>query len=911
VVVALALSVPAWAQTTGTIRGQVNDADGGVLPGVTVTVESEALLGDRTVITGSGGSYLFAVLPVGTYSVTAALDGFQTQRVEEVRVNINATITVSFVLPEVFGEEVVVVAETPLLDVTSASVGTNYSSDFMEDLPTARNFWDLVAVSPGISQASEQSDRQIAFGASLQSNAWHVDGLDTSSPDTGSSWWYLNPDTIAEVQVLGVGAPAEFGNMLGAAFNVVTKSGGNEVHGSINTFWQTDSLTDTNLALEDSEFPSFHRDKYHDITGTLGGPIKKDKAWFFAAAQNWRDGSSPAGVDPAFATLYSSDRYDLKITWRLNDANVIEAKGHYEDWAFEEPASQFALPSALGVEAGNQPAWGISWQSILSDRTMLEIKYAGWEDESSWLSQTGSTEVPFVDWSAEPETYSGGTLWEYIYPQGRDQGEVALSHFADDFLAGDHDFKFGVQYNEGFAHSKTRVGADGYYIYRYPYWYYYYGYYYYYEYFKYIWNPAWYGAESESLSAYIDDSWHVSDKLTLSIGVRYDRLEGRIPEYDRLDMQWQPTGETIPGADALTWTHFSPRLGFAYAPNPRTTVRGSFGVYYDANVTGNWNYPPVDAPPVEVWGFNEATGEYDIFWWDWHATFGIDPDLEAPRSLQYALGFERQIGQNMAFGATAVYKDTENLIGWELLDDGVYEDFPFTDPFTGNEYILWNEIEQATLRKGNKPGVTANPDATEYYQEYTALMLSFKKRMADNWSMMASYTLSESTGLTPRTLSDWQFNPFYGSTANSDPNNYINGDQHLQGDRLHMFNVQANFLLPYSMHIGTMVTLQSGRPYSRQIGVWLNQGKTNVIMEPASDDQRFPSQALIDLSWGKRFKLSDSVDLNLDLQLFNLLNEDAPDYWESLSVGEGGAFVPDYAYITLPRRLQLRFAIEF
>jgi hypothetical protein len=433
VAAALALSAPAWAQTTGSIRGQVADADGGALPGVTVTVESDALMGARTVVTGSGGAYLFAVLPVGTYSVTAVLDGFQAQRVEEVRVNINTKISVNFALPEVFGEELVVVAETPLIDMTSASVGTNYSSDFIEDLPTARNFWDLLAVSPGISQASEQSDRQVAFGANMQSNAWHVDGLDTSSPDSGSSWWYLNPDTIAEIQVLGVGAPAEFGNMLGAAFNVVTKSGGNEVHGSLNTFWQTDSLTDTNVALEDSESPSFYRDQYHDITATLGGPIAKDKAWFFVAAQNWRDGSSPPGVSPADAFLYASDRYDLKITWRINDSNLIEAKYHYEDWDYDEPSSQYYAPSATGIESGTQPAWGINWQSILSDRTMLEVGYAGWEDESSWLSKTGSTETPYVDWGTYPETYSGGTLWEYIYPQGRDQVNVSLSHFADDF----------------------------------------------------------------------------------------------------------------------------------------------------------------------------------------------------------------------------------------------------------------------------------------------------------------------------------------------------------------------------------------------------------------------------------------------------------------------------------------------
>jgi hypothetical protein len=107
------------------------------------------------------------------------------------------------------------------------------------------------------------------------------------------------------------------------------------------------------------------------------------------------------------------------------------------------------------------------------------------------------------------------------------------------------------------------------------------------------------------------------------------------------------------------------------------------------------------------------------------------------------------------------------------------------------------------------------------------------------------------------------------------------------------------------------VTLQSGRAYSRQIDVWLDQGRTTIIMEGGNDGQRFPSQAIIDLSLGKAFNLGGGVVFNADLQLYNLLNEDAHDYWETLSIQEGERFVPDAAWITLPRRLQVRLGIEF
>jgi outer membrane receptor protein involved in Fe transport len=913
----VALTPLAHAQTTGNIRGLIEDAAGGILPGVTVTVEGESLIGgQRSAVTGASGTYSFVGLPPGNYAVTAALAGFQTQRTENVRVNINATASVDFALPQVFSEEVMVIGETPLVDTANPGLSSNYDADFIENLPTARNFWDLMAVSPGISQASEASDRQVAFGGNVQSNSWNIDGLDTTASDTGSSWWYINPDTIEEVQVMGVGAPAEFGQMLGAAFNVVTKSGSNEFHGGVNAYFQTDSLTDTNVELEDSEWPSFHRDKLQDISVTLGGPIVRDRLWFFVAAQYWRDASSPPGVNPDFAPSNYSDRYDAKLTAQVSTNNRIDAKFHYEDWGFPEQGSQYVTPSALGIEAGYNPGWGIIWQSILSDRTVFEAKYTGWTGPSSWESQTGSTEDPFVEWNPPgggPETYSGGAIWPYEYDLDRDQFDVSLSHFADDFLAGDHEFKFGVQYNKASAETAGGPGPRGVYYYHYVYEYDYYGTIYEYEYFgKYINNPFYYGNEQDALSAYVDDSWRVNDKVTLRLGVRYDKHDAWIPDYPVLDVDWNPTGETLEGVDnAVDWTHFSPRLGFTWTPNPKTIIRGSAGVYYDANVSGNWNYPPPGAPPIEVYYLNEETGEYDIFGWDSQFAYVVDPDLVAPRSLQYSLGFEQQIGSNIAIGAQVVYKDTEDLIGWENMGDGRYEEFPFTDPFTGNEYILWNQIRQATYRKGNEPGVTANPNANEYWQEYSGLLLTFKKRMSHNWSMMGSYTLSESKGLIPRMLQDYQFNPFYYSTEGADPNNYINAEQLLQGDRRHMLNLQATFLLPWGMNAGTMVTLQSGRAYSRQTDVWLEQGRTTVIMEPGNDGQRFPSQAIIDLSLGKGFNLGGGVLFNVDLQLYNLLNDDAWDYWENLSIQEGERFVPDAAYYMLPRRLQIRVGVEF
>jgi hypothetical protein len=192
------------------------------------------------------------------------------------------------------------------------------------------------------------------------------------------------------------------------------------------------------------------------------------------------------------------------------------------------------------------------------------------------------------------------------------------------------------------------------------------------------------------------------------------------------------------------------------------------------------------------------------------------------------------------------------------------------------------------------------------------VLLTFNRRFTDWWGLRANYTYSKSNGLIPVMLSQRQFNPPYGFVADgSDPNNFINAeDQRLQGDRPHMFRVQANFELPWNMHANTNINLQSGRPYSRQIRVFdLGQGNSTVIMEPASDSQRHPFQSLVDFSFGKRFNLPGNGVFKATIQFFNLFNNDATDWFDTLEIQEGDVFVPNYW--VLPRRIMLRLGVEY
>jgi hypothetical protein len=400
----------------------------------------------------------------------------------------------------------------------------------------------------------------------------------------------------------------------------------------------------------------------------------------------------------------------------------------------------------------------------------------------------------------------------------------------------------------------------------------------------------------------------VSDRITVNLGVRYDHNAGVIPSVRR-----PGTGESLPGIDPVfEWDTVSPRLGFAYnaGANRKTVIRGSAGVYYDGNVGGNWiSPPPVPPPLVANASLNGPNGPFDIFWWDFSAgENNVDPGLDPPRTYQYSLGVEHEFAEVYSVGLMGVYKDTSNMIGWEFLDDGVYDTIEFTDPFNGRTYTLLDPVVFPTTRKGNRPGYTGAGFLGDYWQEYWALVATLNRRFTDWWDMQASYTYSESEGLNPRSLSQWQNNPLYGSKEGSHPNQWINTDGLRQtGDRPHMFRVQANFHLPWEMRANTSINIQSGRPYYRQIRApYATQASSQDYF--IAESFRHPTQNLIDVGVGKTFPLG-AVDLKLDLQLFNLLNEDATDFFETVILAPGDSFYPN-TWVK-PRRLMLHAGIQF
>lgn len=302
-VVVLASPVSGWAQTTtGVIRGVVTDESGAVLPGVTLTLRGRAVPGAPTTVSNETGAYRFPNLPPGLYDVTAELAGFTTSAQTGIQVSLGGTAEVSVSLKvSTLAETVTVVAQAPIVDSTSSQVATNYSREWVENAPVRRfTFFDLINAAPGVSASTSTSSRSQSFGSATNENVYLIDGTDFTAPLTGAAWPWPNTDAIEEVQVLSLGAPADYGNLGGAVFNVVTRQGSNTFHGDANYYFQNQSLTGRNTTDKQDNKQPHNRDEFKDMTFQLGGPVAKDKLWFFGSFQYQRDADSQPGTDPAY-----------------------------------------------------------------------------------------------------------------------------------------------------------------------------------------------------------------------------------------------------------------------------------------------------------------------------------------------------------------------------------------------------------------------------------------------------------------------------------------------------------------------------------------------------------------------------------------------------------------------------------
>src|SRR5687768_9217904 len=333
-----------WAQQTGTLSGIVRDAQRGVLPGVTVAVTSEALIGSgRTAITGEAGAYLFSALPPGTYTVTYTLAGFTTLKREGIRVAVAQTTRLDVELAVGSLQETVTVSgESPVVDVSSTTTQTNIDKDLYDAIPTGRNPWVMAGLVPGVvtgrldvggTEGMQQYNLE-AFGSADSQKSFSIDGLKTNwgGGSGGSTMQYYGFEMYEEYNMQTASGTAE-SDVSGVYMNMVTKSGANRFSSDHNIYYMNDSLQTENvdddlrarLGLAPGQRTGAAGNPIkisYDWSSTLGGPIKQDKAWFFGALRWWRlDQFQIGAVNPDGSQGIDDNRirnFMGKVTYQVN-----------------------------------------------------------------------------------------------------------------------------------------------------------------------------------------------------------------------------------------------------------------------------------------------------------------------------------------------------------------------------------------------------------------------------------------------------------------------------------------------------------------------------------------------------------------------------------------------------------------
>ncbi|MEM7515417.1 MAG: TonB-dependent receptor [Planctomycetota bacterium] len=467
----LALTVMALLVATSAVFGQaqrgaievtVTDADGAALPGATVNAASDQTLTRRTVFTdGEGKALIVALDPARNYSVEVGLEGFASKTIQGivVQAGLTASVSAELGLGEVT-EELIVTAEAPLVDVTKTQAGQDITLQLTESLPTARSYQDYLQLVPGVQDALGSSENPASrsgvnyrdadgsqgdVGRSTD-NLYYFDGINVTDRTLGTNGANLNTEIIQEQAVLTGAIPAEFVGAPGLISNVVTKSGGNQFSGSFNYYFQNDSLVESNDNFEDETFDSF------DTAVTFGGPIARDKAWFFASyrlVETQRDVVNEEGVFLRDPTLEQDQAFG-KLTWSITSSDVLSGS-FMSDPRDQDGSFARATPNQADITAesggdrfsiGYNRVWGTS---------AFELAATDHDADSNSLAKdrTPANTVSFapgVTFSSADERLGGAGADSFVTRST--EAQRASFETLIDTSWGDHSLKFGINNSE-------------------------------------------------------------------------------------------------------------------------------------------------------------------------------------------------------------------------------------------------------------------------------------------------------------------------------------------------------------------------------------------------------------------------------------------------------------------------------
>ena len=872
----------AFAQTTGQVIGTVVDAQGGVLPGVTVSAMSPQLQGIRTTVTDGTGTFRFPTLPPGTYAIKANLSGFQDASQENVTVSLDKSVALNLKM-QVAGvsQSVTVIGASPVVDTQSSAGGVSVDQSMMNMLPSARNLYGTAHFAPGVTTDTVGATM---LGSSGAENKYIIDGIDATGIAAGEQKKTVLVDFIDQVNIKTEGLNAEYGGFTGGMIEAVTKSGANTFHGSLFAFGQGGSLQAVNTTAAQRPQTTTtvsHIAHQYDGGGTLGGFLIKDKLWFFGGYNpfNQQDEAQiirPIGTVPGTPGVGSTvplkttrNLYSGKLTYNLassqslvftvngdpgkRDGNIFNISGPPSTW-------QGTIDSgAADFRGGYDGVFGSSW--------LLKAQ-ASRHHELQTYGGAGASTPLLLDQTVSPNLRTGGFGGFSNQDFKRDDYRADLTRYL-----GGHTLKGGFDYLRVDTQQDGYSGGGGQTIYKliqrstgiiY----------YRHRYFvndlasgfsrtdPTTWKialPLTSEPVNKGTSLYAQDAWRVLPNLTIEGGIRWERRN---------------LGDRFGNTVIDLKKNYAPRVGFTFDPmnDGKGKIFAHYGRYYedipsDINLRAfggelaafAYNFSPDPANLGPVTGTpskNSLLGG---------STEPVDPNLKNQYVDEFLVGVEREIAPNLSVGIKYNHRKLGNVI----------EDFLV--PSVGDYFIA--NPGQGTL--GQSLGFYDGESAPAPLAVRTndAVQVTATKRFSNNWQFLASYVWSKLEGNYDGT--------FQNSTGQLDPNinsafDYgdflINAQGRLSNDRTHNLKFDGSYQFGKGMASGLQLGLSthwySGLPLTAY-GYSFAYANWEYYLTPRGSLGRGPSDYDADVHIGYPIKFGSNASATVIGDVFNLFNRQA------------------------------------
>jgi hypothetical protein len=417
-------------------------------------------------------------------------------------------------------------------------------------------------------------------------------------------------------------------------------------------------------------------------------------------------------------------------------------------------------------------------------------------------------------------------------------------------------------------------------------------------------DPATPGGEFISGGAFASDAVTIGDRLTINVGIRFDHIRAISPDLPARDLAGQQTDATVHGLGTLyTWNVWSPRLGVTskLTSDGRTMLRASYGRFHQGVLTGELGPIHPGQTPITTTAFDPATGGYTrpVSVVDPKTNLRLDPETGAPRTDEYSVGVDRDLGRGTSVSIAYVRKNGENFIGWTDTG-GIYREETRTlaDGRTVPVFVL-------TSGTASRRFLLTNQDA--YSLTYNGLVTAVEKRYSRGWHAFASYTWSRTDGLQPSSggaAGDAQVSStFGGGTFGRDPNSLTNAKGRLPNDRPHMFRGAVSWEVPrIGLRVAGNVQFLSGKPWAATAQVALPQGDQRILLEPRGT-RRLPSLTMLDVRLSKTVALGGLGRVELLMDVLNAFNQDTEE-----GLATDNLYSPNFGQPTVyvdPRRVML------